>query len=77
MSEINFNWIQKEWTWQLNYNNWWFIISELVWWDTDFPYRVVVDNNIFFVEEVYMTQEFRTLQWAKCAVESFILEQLK
>ena len=76
--EINFHrtveWMNNNQT--LQYDDWRFSVYEAVWWDTSTPYQVLVENPIL-EDGVYFWQSFRTEQWAKCAVECFILENLK
>lgn len=77
--------------WELykSVNNWWdyiyldywnrrFEITEMVWWDTDYIYDVSMSNsNISNNFNITRDSPFRTIEWAKRAVESFILEELK
>jgi len=70
-------------------NNWWdyiyldywnrrFEITEMVWWDTDYIYDVTMSNiHVSWNFKITRDEPFRTIEWAKRAVESFILEELK
>ena len=81
---INFKWELYK-----SVNNWWdyiyldywnrrFEITEMVWWDTDYIYDVSISNsNISNNFNITRDNPFRTIEWAKRAVESFILEELK
>ena len=77
--------------WELykSVNNWWdyiyldywnrrFEITENVWGDTDYIYDVNTFNKSLSVNfAITRDTPFRTIEWAKRAVESFILEELK
>jgi hypothetical protein len=70
-------------------NNWWdyiyldywnrrFEITEMVWWDTDYIYDVTMSNDhVSNNFKITRDEPYRTIEWAKRAVESFILEELK
>lgn len=50
----------------------------MVWWDTDYIYDVSMSNkHISNNFNITRDEPFRTIEWAKRAVESFILEELK
>ena len=81
---INFKWelyksVNNWWDYiYLDYWNWRFEITEMVWWDTDYIYDVSMSNsNISNNFNITRDNPFRTIEWAKRAVESFILEELK
>ena len=82
--QINFKWELYK-----SVNNWWdyiyldywnrrFEITENVWGDTDYIYDVNTFNKSLSVNFAITRDEpYRTIEWAKRAVESFILEELK
>lgn len=62
----------------LEYKSRKFTICELCWWDTDYIYRIRVNNDtLTWFDWIEFIEEFATLEDAKRAVVNFITEQLK
>lgn len=66
----SFDYVAEFWTWK-------FIITELVGGDTDYVYRIYVENKNLFVYWwwcVELPYDYKTLKWAKTAVAKFVLK---
>lgn len=57
--------------------HWKFTITELVGGDTDYVYRIYVENKNLFVYWwwcIELPYDYKTLKWAKTAVANFVLK---
>ncbi len=72
------HWKQNpNWDYELKFKSWEFIITELVGGDTDYVYRIYVENKNLYVYwwgYIELPNDYKTLKWAKTAVANFLLK---
>ena len=60
----------------LTYKKWKFIIDEIVWWDTDYVFRVYIEHDMIFWDSwngrLEFAKDYKSVWSAKRAVTMFI-----
>jgi len=74
---FGYQWEEHDWWCSFEYGNFRFVISELVWWDTDYVFEIQIQHHLFDKEWAMFYEKFRTKEWAKSFVRTFIYEELK